>query len=115
MSSADAATNATADAAKTVCAFVAASRIPPSAGPRKIPELSTVVSTRFAAVSSSGVFASCGRSADCIGRTVLAISATPPLSAYTSQFDPPAKRTSAVAAMKPARMNERTTSRSSRR
>ncbi len=60
-SRADATTKATAAAAKTVSAFVAASRIPPSAGPRKIPELSTVVRTRFAAVSSSGVFASCGK------------------------------------------------------
>ncbi len=50
------------------------------AGPRKMPELSIVVTTRFAAVSSSGVRASCGSSADCIGRTMLADSATPPAS-----------------------------------
>ena len=47
-----------------------------------MPELSIVVTTRFAAVSSSGVLASCGSSADCIGRTMLAISATPPASVY---------------------------------
>ena len=50
------------------------------AGPRKMPELSIVVTTRFAAVSSSVVRASCGSRADCIGRTMLADSATPPAS-----------------------------------
>jgi hypothetical protein len=46
------------------------SRMPPIAGPTKMPTLSMVVSTRFAAVSSSGRRTSDGSNADCVGRNV---------------------------------------------
>src|SRR5438094_914283 len=42
--------------------------MPPSAGPAKMPTLSSVLDATFAAVSSAGVLARPGRSADCAGR-----------------------------------------------
>ena len=45
---------------KTTPVEAAASRSPPSAGPRNVPTLSIVLDTAFAAVSSSGVLASDG-------------------------------------------------------
>ena len=68
--------NATAEAAKTASTPTRASRIPPIAGPTKTPTLSIVVSTRFAAVSSSVVRESVGKSAACVGRKIDCISPT---------------------------------------
>src|SRR5438552_2734310 len=53
--------------ANTAAGVLTASRIPPRAGPANIPTLETVLPTRFAAVSSSGVLTSEGRSAACAG------------------------------------------------
>jgi hypothetical protein len=52
----------------TVPGVVTASSAPPIAGPAKVPTLSIVERTTFAAVSSSGVRARWGRSADSAGR-----------------------------------------------
>ena len=52
---------------KTTQPLETASRRPPSAGPTQKPRLSIVLELTFAAVSSSGVFASDGSSAACAG------------------------------------------------
>jgi hypothetical protein len=52
----------------TTSGFVAASRMPPSAGPTKVPMLSTVEEVTLAALSSSGVRARDGSKAACAGR-----------------------------------------------
>ena len=68
-------------AANTTSGLLTASSSPPSAGPRNVPTLSSVLDATFAAVSSDGERTSAGRSADCAGRkTVPAIvdSATSP-------------------------------------
>ena len=56
--------------------LVAARTAPPIAGPAKAATLSTVLEVTFAAVSSSGVRASEGTSADCAGRKAVATRAT---------------------------------------
>ena len=63
---------------KTVPAPDAASNRPPIAGPPKMPTLSIVLATTFAAVSSSGVRASAGVSAASAGRNALAATAETP-------------------------------------
>ena len=55
--------NAPAVIAKLVAVEVVARRTPASAGPANMPTLATVFMTAFAAVSSSGVWTSAGRSA----------------------------------------------------
>ena len=62
--------------AKTTQTLETASRSPPSAGPTQKPRLSIVPELTFAAVSSSGVFASEGRSADWAGWNAVLITAT---------------------------------------
>jgi hypothetical protein len=70
--------NVAAVTRKTHPALVAASSNPPIAGPAKLPTLSIVLRVTFAAVSSSGLRASSGRSADSAGRNAVArIAATP--------------------------------------
>ena len=64
--------------AKTTQAVETASRSPPSAGPTQKPRLSIVLELTLAAVSSSGVFASEGSSADCAGWKAVLITATVP-------------------------------------
>ena len=62
---------------KTVSGLVNASSNPPMAGPAKLPTLSTVLATTFAALSSRGSRTSDGSSAAWAGRkTVPAIVAT---------------------------------------
>ena len=65
----------------TSSGFVAASRMPPSAGPTKVPMLSTVEDVTFAALSSSGVRASDGSSAAWAGRNAVPITLTSPTAA----------------------------------
>ena len=63
---------------KTVPGPVAASRMPPMAGPPKMPTLSIELAATFAAVSSSGVRASVGTRAACAGRNAVAAIPTAP-------------------------------------
>ena len=62
----------------TVPAPETESTTPPIAGPPKIPTLSIVLETTFAAVSSSGVRANAGVSAACAGRNGVAATFTSP-------------------------------------
>ena len=55
-------------AAKTTSGLETARSRPPSAGPRNVPTLSSVLDATFAAVSSDGERTSAGRSAACAGR-----------------------------------------------
>ena len=85
--------------AKTVPAPPRPSRTPASAGATSTLRLSIQPATTFAAVSSSGVRASDGRSTACAGRvTVTAVAATA-ASAYAANGGPSASRTAAVAPM----------------
>ena len=65
---------------KTTQTLETASRRPPRAGPTQKPRLSIVLELTFAAVSSSGVFASEGRSAAWAGWNAVLITATVPAS-----------------------------------
>ena len=73
--------NATAVITKTTQTSVIARRTPPRAGPTQMPRLSIVLELTLAAVSSSGVRARDGRSADCAGWNPVAITATKDASA----------------------------------
>ena len=62
--------------AKTTQTVESASRSPPRAGPTQKPRLSMVLELTLAAVSSSGVLASEGSSADWAGWNAVLITAT---------------------------------------
>src|SRR4029079_5357996 len=64
-------TNASPFAAKTTDALEIARSAPPSAGPRNIPTLSSVLDAAFAAVSSPGEVTRAGSSADFAGRNTV--------------------------------------------
>ena len=66
-----------------------ATRMPPSAGPTKIPTLSIVVAVTFAAVSSSGLRARFGTSAAWAGRNAVPITVPTIEMTYTSEWRPP--------------------------
>ena len=61
---------------KTTHVLDTASSTPPRAGPTQNPRLSSVLELTFAAVSSSGVRASTGRSAACAGWNAVENTAT---------------------------------------
>ena len=86
-------------AANTVSALVTASRSPPSAGPRKVPMLSSVLDVTFAAVSSDGVRTSRGSNADCAGRNTVPATVVSATSAYTTAAGPPDAIVPAAASM----------------
>ena len=67
--------NRAAVSAKTAPTLVKARSRPPSAGPAKKPTLSSVVEVAFAAVNSSGDFASVGSSADWAGAKAVPVTA----------------------------------------
>ena len=69
-----------ADTPKTAPGPLSARTMPPSAGPPRSPTLAIVLETTFAAVSSSGVRASDGRSAASAGWNAAAAAATRPQS-----------------------------------
>src|SRR5882762_5854652 len=82
--------NAAAVRPKTAAGPLKASTAPASAGPANMPTLATVFITAFAAVSSSGVSTSEGRSAPSAGpKTVETIDAAT-ASARTGQMELPA-------------------------
>jgi hypothetical protein len=90
--------------AKTVSAFVAARRMPPSAGPTNVPMLSTVEEVTLAALSSAGVRASDGSSAACAGRKAVPTTLASPTAAYTIAAGPSQRIVSATTTISGARI-----------
>ena len=76
-----------------------ASRTPVAAGAASTLRLSIQPETTLVAVSSSGVRASAGTSADCVGRVTVTAVAAAAASAYTTSGGAPASSATAVAAM----------------
>ncbi len=72
---------------------------PASTGPPTTPTPSLQLDTTFAAVSSSGVRATLGRSAACVGRAIVNGTAATIAAAYTTSGGAPASITAAVAPM----------------
>ena len=68
-------TNTAPAATSTAPTLVAATRMPPKTDPTMVPMLSIVLDAAFAAVSSSGLRASEGRSDVCVGQNIVWITA----------------------------------------
>ena len=109
MKSADTARQAPA-AAKPQAVPAAATIRPPSAGPRNQLALSIAEAATFAAVSSSGVFASVGRSAESAGRNAEPATAKRTTNAITIGGGPPAASTAAAISRLAARVLSATSS-----
>src|SRR6266568_9051494 len=95
--------NVPAVIANTTSTLVDARKMPPSAGPAKDPTAAIVLWATLAAVSSSGVRETVGRSAACAGRKVVERMVTQPASAYTISAGSEKAATSAAATSATAR------------
>ena len=73
--------------------------MPAVSGPPTVPTPSLQLETTFAAVSSAGVRATLGSSADCVGRTIVNGTAATIAATYTAAGGAPASMTAAVTAM----------------
>ena len=95
--------------AKTTQIEVVARRRPASAGPANIPTLATVFMTALAAVSSSGVSTSEGRSAPCAGWNAVDVIVESTASAKIGQNPLPPAARAAIEAMRALRIRSAAT------